>query len=95
VSVLSVTVRLQPIIRLCQLPDIRLLEEPGYSSRNNRASDRIARRVPPLKAFRGTRVLPSTVSGPVECSHGRHRRSSCDCRLRRSGVHPFMALLLQ
>jgi hypothetical protein len=51
----------------------------------------------PLSAFLADMALPYGILGPVERSHGFHRRMSSACRCRRSGVHhagPYKASAL-
>lgn len=52
-------------------------------------------RCPPLQALRATTCLPSSVLGPVDCSHGRQRLISSACRCRRSMLQPFAIVDLQ
>lgn len=72
-----------------------MLSRPRRCSRSARASVRIARRLPPLKAFLDVRAFPGVVRGPVDFSHGRHLWISVDCRRRRAGVQPLAIFSLQ
>ena|GEM_PF-6349590 len=58
-------------------------------SRSICLSSRSCVRIPPLQALREARDLPSTLTGPVLCSHGFHCCISSAWRARRSGVQPF------
>lgn len=46
-------------------------------------------RSPPFQAFLAALAFPSTLRGPVACSHGRQFWIACACRRRRSGVQPL------
>lgn len=67
----------------------------SFCARNDLASVRNSRRVPPLYALRLTRALPLGVLGPVDLSHGIHVRICSDCLLRRSRVQLLAIARLQ
>lgn len=50
---------------------------------------------PCLKLLRALLAFPSSVRAPVDCSHGFHVLISSACRLRRSGVQPFIVYVPQ
>ena len=50
----------------------------------------VAAQLPCFTAFRELRALPADVRAPVDRVHGCHPLISSACRLRRSGVQPFM-----
>ena len=51
-------------------------------SRSVRARRRICGRTPPFHALRDDFALPAAVRGPVDRSHGRHRRIARACKRR-------------
>jgi hypothetical protein len=60
-----------------------------------RDNSRIINQCPPFQAFLDAFALPSSLRGPVDCSHGFHVRISAACLARRSGVQPFAIACLQ
>lgn len=58
-------------------------------------SSRSCARCPPFQALRLTRSLPSSVVGPVDCSHGFQRLMASACRCLRSNVQPLTMICLQ
>lgn len=84
---------------------LAVLSAPGIvflqyqnSSRNRRRSFFISALYPPcLWALALLISLPSSLCGPVLCSHGLQFCISSACRFRRSGVQPlgFIAFILQ
>ena len=64
-------------------------------SRSSLDSRLSAERSPPFQGLRDTLALPSGVLGPVLRSHGLQVWINCAARARRSGVQPFMGLLLK
>lgn len=71
-------------------PHSRSIDRCSLSARFTcRASARSSCRVPPLKALREVRALPSAERGPLDRSHGRRLRINSACRARRCGVQPF------
>ena len=66
----------------------------SYCSCNTLASSLRAGLKHPLNAFFEALAFPSSVLGPVDCSHGFHVLISSACRCRRSGVQLFIMLFL-
>lgn len=64
-------------------------------ARSASATSRRRWRTPPFQELSAATALPSSVRGPVDCSHGRQVRISSACRCLRSKVHPFAMLGLQ
>ena len=74
-------------IRICE--DLAVWSKHAAAcSRSSRASPRSIPLVPPLKALRDTRALPSSDFGPVECFQGRSHGCTPSSAFIRSGSGP-------